>query len=675
MLKDACVTLLNLVSKHGVPNDILLSVIKRLILPESTIPSSFRLLLTRDYLIPRHPVSSELVKTIIGIQLGKALTVSFSVYEELLKWLVIVYPFLEDSKIITKLYPILFFKLPYEPARRWVCHLLYLATCPALVTPWRIQLLTEYYSKSPNSPYILGLLNHFQSFKSDSAISGIMAPIDNLFGSPDPELEILIKRVQNNAVLEINCLEPAETELSKALNKFENIKLVIGASSPITIDFSNSSLERNLSPESFFSKFHTFKIPRRSQSIFLEGGLISRFIIYKNDPKLWNHFNSWLLEQLYSESRYEKESFSPTSHFESFLEKIYSFIVCTKTMPSAVEVFLYHYLSVWDGAKHEDIMFKLLSCLTMTDANTIQNSFLDKLECFMESRYPSKHIWVFNLLTELVKNWEIDQRVREDNSQDQLSLIEQCRTLTAVTSFINYYGIIAVENFKDNSSVALSILGYFRQVVTFPHHGDMAVVQIISTDLLYHLFLTQSLVSITICCGLLCEWKPLFFDNQRDEVSSQCYNFRTYLLDLCNSIWLNKAFSYNPTPKEVQIAPPHFSFSQKFIDILRETASKHSLNIDHMYGVSASYSFGVRAMDFFRKLEMGSAKPLDKLLDVPPNNVALEENSKEGGLPISFKSFRIKMLDQLAAEGFEGLHKFLYSFMRKLRSSKSTNST
>ncbi|VVT46693.1 uncharacterized protein SAPINGB_P001340 [Magnusiomyces paraingens] len=597
-LDDAISTLVNYTPSDGI------TVLKEAI---STLSSySQRYAIIRDALYPRFLVSSKIVVSIIGIKHDHKSHIHHSVHSALLKWLVIVYSFLEDPLIISKLYTPILAKVPYESTRQW----------------WRIQLLTEYYVRFPSSQYITALLRLYQSY----------APL-----------------------------------------------LFVGS------------------------------LPLLGSIFNGDSGMLVRLLLYKGSSNEWDRFNSWLLQHLYD--TFQRGAVDPAKNstvmgkqsgpgtsiitkgssragLRFYFEQIVSFSMYTKRFPYAAEEFLYEYLTIWDGIQNCDLMFKLISLLPMNYHEFVEDQILEPLKRVVVSNYASRQVWVFELLTQLIRNWRI-QILSGKGQVDNLNITEQCRTLRSVVCFVDYYGLFAVEKFKENVTVALSIILFFKEIAMFPYHNVFPVVLSMSSDLLYYLFMSRSGVIISHCSDLLVRWKPLHLSNIREKPLDRSIQYQGYVLDFCNSLWLNKSFEIVTKSSPDLIVPSYFSLSHKFIGILQEIAAKESFPLAMLFGFSHSIVFARQAAKFLRSVEnkvqveaieksqtkdgiRNSPKKFHRLME-PPTYTSLKLNSASGGISLAYAEFRISFLDTLEENGYTGLYSLLYTSMRKLMERRPNN--
>lgn len=830
-VKEAASTFSQYAPLYGLKSSTTVRLLKVLIASDSKLPVQVRISIVRDYLYPRHYVSSKVVMLILGLKFAPVFVdkdkssddptpappnhVPIKVHIALLKWLIVVFPFLADSQIVTKLYSTLFCKIPYESTRLYVCHLLYLATTQAIVVPWRCQLLVEYYSKFPNSLPILGLLQVYKSY-APNIFQGTLAQIktQKIFSNINVNMELQIRKIHetlknnkeaqqqlrtervleqpNNGRKRIISSIPENESSSNKKQKTDDAVAIASKPHPSTANVPrvrtsdiqstptlfNPALqvENITSVNQFVNGFQNLKFPDQLGSVFSDtNGMLLRLLIYKGTSKEWDRINSWLLQQLFDCVEWAAETpggdiiddtyeggyggrtlgnlpafvassvdisgilNTPTStitrvnggpFLQFYLEKILEFYMYTKKLPEAAEEFLYEYMSVWDGIAHSKIMQSLIAVLPMRTLQITKNQILSPFRRLSESRYASRHVYIYETLAMLVRNWRLQELLQDlenqrrnvdskgESTQQQINNItrfsDHCQILREICTFVDYYGLFSVEQFHDNIKVSLSVIAFFKEVALYPVHEYFPVVLTMGLELLYYLLMTKSGVVLSHCCDLVLDWKPLHMSDFRDQSLNKSTEFQMIVLDFCNGIWLNKAFEKSENipenwpdmilngtlPENDRPDPMYFLLHPKLIVKLKAMTSKQKFDLNFWSSFSLSLIFCRRTLEFWRSLEKQedeeatiaankNAKTPDhpkkfkssvtnlppkkishRLLE-PPTYPSLRANINAGGLMLLYGDFRIKLLDHLKYNGFFGLHSLLYNTMKKLMARKS----
>lgn len=626
--------------------------------PSCRIPLAARTCIVRDFLFPRSKVSNKVVMLI----LGRFTTTTYTpilLFQQLLKWLVIVYEFLEDSLIVSKLYASLLTKISYETTRQWVCHLLYLATTQALAKPWRAKFLIEEYSKYPNSIYLVGLLKHYKEY-NPALVSGFLPIIKpTVFQHPNESMATSIREIYARS-----STLPAASQMNST--KFK--KEPISRKRPHSIMSSNATIISALLPDNqpnlgvetitsipqFIQRFHKLEFPLQMSYIVNDTGMLSRLLLYKNDSSAWSRFNSWLLQSLVS----TRPAFNI-----SLLEKIVSFVTYSKELPASVESYLCDELKTWDGKQSRHLILHLLSYLPIQSAEEISETLLGPLKRIVETEADlATYIAINEFLLKLLKNWK-SWVLAKDETVAEVSIKEQCRSIRIVSAFVDHYGLVALEMFPNNIELSFSVLDFFEELTRFPKHEKFPIVITMSNELCYYLILSGSAANLSRVCGIVTLTRPLHLNAGRDLVFDQSTMFQSVVLDICNGVWLNKAFDLTKSPSSFS-GIQRFTVEPELVENLREAAADRGLNINTLLSLSSSTLFCRRAAVYMRQLE--KKQGVVQLLREPPWYISLKQNAAKGGIPLGFSDFRVSFLDELDREGFHGLHDLLYSSMKRL---------
>lgn len=658
LLKEPFAVLGTYAPQYGLDVSEIEKLVSFIITPTCRVPLVARTCIVRDFLYPRSKVPSKIVMCI----LGKFTTTTYTpilIFQQLLKWLVIVYEFLEDSQIISKLYASLLTKISYETTRRWVCHLLYLATTQSLASPWRAQFLIEEYSRYPNSIYLVGLLKHYKDY-NPALVSGFLPLIKpTVFQHPNNYMADSIRKIHNrSANLLANSQVISTAVKSEKLSRkraYSNLSVVTTTIPALLEEYQpNFGVETITNIPQFVERFHKLEFPLQMSYIVNDTGMLSRLLIYKNDDSAWNRFNSWLIHSLVSTG--------PAFNIP-LLEKVVSFVTYSKELPVSVENYLYDVLITWDGRQCRDLIFLLLSYLPMQSAEDITERLLEPLKRIVENRGDvATYIAINEFFFKLLKHWKSLVLVKNASIADFL-IKEQCRVLRSVSAFVDHYGLIALEKFRNNVELSFTVLDYFEELIRFPDHSNFPMVIIMSSELCYHLILSGSAVNLSRICGIVTLTRPLHMNATRDAVFDQSTFFQSIILDICNGVWLNKPFDVTKSPSSFS-GFNRFTLEPELVENLKEVAAARGFNINTLLSLSSSVMFCRRAAVYMRQLE--KKQGVVQRLREPPGYASLKQNAVKGGVPIGFGDFRVSFLDELDDEGMHGLRDLLYSSMKRL---------
>ena len=147
-------------------------------------------------LYPQERVSSSIITKIVCSLGPTKLKPSLATQTLLSQWLLLIYDFLEESAILSRLYSVLFNMLDMISLRRPLCHILSLITRRPHVKPFRIQALMELLRNAgDDEKELMGLLRVFKNYYPD-IIVGDMGRTKFFFKHPDPEWRAKLKQLQ-----------------------------------------------------------------------------------------------------------------------------------------------------------------------------------------------------------------------------------------------------------------------------------------------------------------------------------------------------------------------------------------------------------------------------------------------------------------------------------------------
>ncbi|KAK9367640.1 centromere protein I [Lipomyces kononenkoae] len=309
-------------------------------------------------LYPKERVDDDIVIRIVGcLGVGQGRP-DQTVQVNLLRWLVLVQPFLTSQKVLSKVYHILFMHLSYESTRQWVAHLLFLATKRKDIRPWRIQYLLELQNKYRESQHLTGLLLLYKEYFPEIVIDRFTKLRGALFKYPDSQFLTIIHEVHTRA----NSL--GDEELNLPRDGFSNTKRrKLNIPDVATLDASDKSVtvEELSSLASLAKNIDCVSLPAQVGSVLRHDGMVKRILVNRPSRRAWARLNTWLANSLREELEDdEKIDRGEESVLGELLARCYDLCVYTKELLVSVEDFLCIYLPRWDGLRHRSTIFKLL---------------------------------------------------------------------------------------------------------------------------------------------------------------------------------------------------------------------------------------------------------------------------------------------------------------------------
>ncbi|KAK9465630.1 centromere protein I [Lipomyces arxii] len=373
------------VPEHGLSGSDLSKAIAVLTMPSSLLTSSSLQLVKLLY--PRDRVEDDIVVNIVGCLGSGDGKPDFSVQISLLRWLVLIQPFLRTQAVLSQVYSILFMYLGYESIRRWTCHLLFLATKRKDIYPWRIQYLLELQNKYRDSQHLTGLLMLYKEYYPDIVVDRFGNFRGSLFKYPDQQFLTAINDLQSRLHRHESEASVARSALTGPKRRRLNIPEVA------TIDPSGKSVtvEELTNLAAFAQNIDKVTLPAQVGSVFRDDGMVKRILVNRPTELAWERFNTWLASCLQQEFELSKRSDDDDALRELLLR---SYELCQYTKQSFVSVqnFLRIYIGQWNGVKNRDIIFKMLLQLPLRKWESLSKDIVTPLTSIYDSNSQS---WEF----------------------------------------------------------------------------------------------------------------------------------------------------------------------------------------------------------------------------------------------------------------------------------------
>ena len=165
-----------------------------IIISPSFLDQKSRLNLLKS-LLPSGKVPADVVYAVVNsLGLG-ARKPGLPIQQSLLKWLIMIYPVLEDLHSFSTLYSVLFNMLDIIALRSYLTHLLALITRKKHVKPFRIQMLINILKTVPREPGLDKISQIYESYAPGHIeLSKLTASVQ--FPHPDPAWGLKLKSIQ-----------------------------------------------------------------------------------------------------------------------------------------------------------------------------------------------------------------------------------------------------------------------------------------------------------------------------------------------------------------------------------------------------------------------------------------------------------------------------------------------
>ncbi|KAI2923414.1 hypothetical protein CBS147320_7121 [Aspergillus niger] len=589
-------------------------------------------------LYPLERVSSKLITRVVCC-LGPAKTKPSPATQALLvRWLILVYDYLDDKAHLAKLYAVLFNYLDMISLRKPLCHLLSFITRRKHVKPFRIQALMELVSLSGGEEKeLLILLNVFKNYCPDVIVGdlGFTGRKASFFKHPDPEWTAHVREIQDTHLERLQAVQPSTFQIvHRGLTKRSKIEAIVPDVKTSRVSYSHTSLEELRGVEHLVDKIDKIELPNQIISM-LGNSLAQKYLFLARSEAADRRLNDWL--KTFLNDQLEIARSNDVEDHESLgyiLALAVEYAQYTKEIPDAFTSFLKKYLISWNGEDNKEQILGLLVYIPILDFDILELLALSTLECLTSMPDPT------------------DAR-HETQKPATLSILDFYCTLAELFTHASL-----------NGSIRLTV--------------PLA-------PTVYTLAFTPINSVISIMCSVLASYKSSFeasltsqvlrVPNSQDSLypTELVGQFNGYIMDICNLIWRNRGLnSEDPNAVGCLIPAPTVGALTRFIREFNERERKRDSSF--VYTISSVFSLShhvalcnMSAACFSDLEEENNISDEQPKLRKPVTQKALSALEKEGGMKMTWQEYRVRMLDWLDATGSVGIGNLMRSTMKALR--------
>ncbi|KAL1970294.1 hypothetical protein VTN77DRAFT_5454 [Rasamsonia byssochlamydoides] len=683
--------------ESGIPTDTLERLIDIITKPNHLDQGTITTLIKNLYALEKIP-SSIVTKVVccLGPSKGKP---SPATQALLLRWLLLVYEFLEDQSHLSKLYAVLFNYLDMISLRRPLCHLLSLITRRRHVKPFRIQALMELLRNvGDDERELMGFLRVFKNYYPDIIVGdvGRSRKASFFFKHPDPEWSAHLKHLQDRNRERARSMTTSTFQVVRRGGvKRSKVESVIPDVQTSRVQPSHTSLEELRNVTDFVENLEKIELP--NQMISALGDRLAQKYMLLVGPKIAKlRLEDWL--ETFLKDEFERANLTESDEPEALgyvLSVATEYVRSTKQLPGAIQSFLKAYLHSWNGRDNRSQILSLLEFLPKGPYDDLRREFLEPLENAILDHTPSSRTALLDFYSSLIRQWGVSLRTEESapaaaGFTPLISLITHAELLSLSVLEIPFTA--DDRDAKPSKPISTSILQLYTALAELYSHaaenGNIRLT-IPLAPTVYSLAFTSSLAQISILCAVLASYKSSFEASLTSQTlqsprpggalypTQMVGKFNGYIMDLCNLLWRNRGLnSEDPNALGCMIPAPTISALTEYINDSNETMRRRKrpegpafhYTLQTMFSLShhialADHSAACFA-DFEDKhlTEEGQAR-----MKRPVTQKALTALEKEGGVKVSWQEYRLKMLDWFDDRGSQGISKLMRSTMKALR--------
>ncbi|KAK6334948.1 hypothetical protein TWF718_010389 [Orbilia javanica] len=661
---------------NGLTHGYLETLLRILTLPKTSIDASKTRTLVKS-LVPLERVKPSTVIHLIS-SLGEGeQRAEYATQALLLKWLVMVYDFLDSYAVLHQLYGVLFNFLHTANLRASVCHLLALCTRRKDVKPFRIQTLMKLYEDHSDESGVVGLLQVYQSFYPDVILNGSRKR--SVFKTWDPIW------VQNAALIqsrreETPDLEDADRELHRRRSTrilAKSKKAIVPVLRTLNASENSVTLEEIDSARGLVDNLQKLELPSQIGAVF-QDDMFRNFVLLRGSEDITLRLDDWTYAALFDEYDVEVTAKSASERLEVFLKQILDYTTMRKILLPSVEDFLKEYVKTWNGKWHREAILGLLSFIPFSSHQDSKEVYFDKLESLLQNDSPEDTTALIRFHTSLARNLIVQRSVSPYEPLDPEIRI-------SIRQYFNYVDQLnsqAIVNHRLQASIVTIIhvaLDFYESIVKIPLANPMFEVVYPADIVVYSSVFAADAVGFSRTCGILADYKKAFLGHAelRSKNPDAGYiepervyvdHFNGFLMDISNFFWRFRCFYHDPAKDTNALG---CLMKDDFVECMNAAANSRQFTLNGLFTLTHNPTFSRFNTDCLRFLEDRYEDTHNVVLQTrhagPVTSKSLMGLSGDGGYPLEYRVFKVASLEYLKRKGFEGTHRLIYSTMKKLK--------
>ncbi|KAL1623840.1 hypothetical protein SLS54_004303 [Diplodia seriata] len=613
-------------------------------------------------LYPAGRVPSDVVITIVGALGHGQAKPSAATQAALLKWAIAVVDALEDATILSKLYGVLFNLLDTMSLR----------SGPPLI-------VLDMVRTSGQDPALVGLLRVYKDYYPEIIVGNAASGRTSFATSAQDEWRQRLQIIQEaNAssneqphtqqhgfrVIRHGAKRTKASILPEVHTSYANEKSV--------------TLEEINSADGLVKHLERIELPNQLLASFKDP-LLQKYLILKPSDVAARRLELWLESYLREALEAIASGTKNPDHFDELLDGMLNYTTATKFKTS--------YLSPAEAA---------VVASGTTDA-------YDRLLAFY---------------TALVQNWNHAANTSRPDARDAAEDLVASSNFAALTTHISntILSLLSSQQYTPLST-ATAILTYYTTLSTLS--SGLTPLTIPSAPTLYNLLFHPSLATISHLCALLATYKRAFETDLQDHAAAASANlpravtnaFNGYLMDVANLLWRSRALtSTDPNAMGCLCAPAVAAALHAYVSTLPPVlipaaatttttttttpapGTGPDYTLPSLFGLPHNALTAPLALAAFRDLEdahhsnnsENAAAPrhppgpvtqrtLHRLARAGNNGNNGNGNGGGGGIELSWKAYRVRVLEWLAERGVRGLRDFMFVTMKDLMKEASAS--
>lgn len=401
----------------------------------------------------------------------------------------------------------------------------------------------------------------------------------------------------------------------------------------------------------------------------LRDPLLQKYILLGTSKDATQRLEFWLLQYFEEEIETLREGFGLSVTLPEILSALVSFTESSKELAPIVKRFLESYLPLWDGSSNLGLLLDLLTYVPAQSFQDLQQTLLAPLERAIMASAHEPFNTLLEFYTNLTPRWIIRLAATEQSSAiPQLEYQKQ-----ALIDLLNHVSVLAMSAFAKSDFSPGGIIRFYRTIANTTRdvirNGSTAAPIIVpSPQTLYLLIMSSSLSDFSGICSVLAVYKQAFEAELRISKRGPTEHtrmFNGYLMDVCNLLWRSRALIATDTNAMGCLYPTaNVNDLQKYlVSIDQDYNIALFFGLSHNPTLSSISRSAFAAFEDVAELEQGDAITHHA---GPVTQRSLITLGNQGGVEISWKDFRILVLNWLEMRGSPGIKDLMYATMKDL---------
>lgn len=536
----------------------------------------------------------------------------------------------------------------------------------------RVQRLLELCQQTGNEPALIGLLQVYKNFLPEIITGNVAGRRFSFASQVNIEWRRHLQAIQRYAPIHA---------AGNGANGFA-VRHDLGKSSLLTsvhtyhADEKSITLEEIQNAETLVA--HLDKIEPPSQIVTaLRDPLLQKYLLLKPSYDLNRRIKFWLTTCYEDELEILQEGFGVSPTLNDVLDAVNVWTESRGELDYTTQRFLQDYLQRTQGEANTGRLLDLLSHLALQPFAEIHSSTLLHLERAVmigaQAAFPS----LLDFYTKLATRWAV-ALVKLKNAEDFSTQVANQQP--HFIKLFEHVSTIALSAIIESARADHSVLSLYSSIANVTlkalQNGHQAIpVLLPPAKIVQLLTFSTSLATLSALCTLLNTYKKIFAtivklpDHHLIDPYKGTAQMNSHLTNTLNLVWRSRGLDTSQGSMGQQtesLCPGN----------LRSHLQDYVQKLDRDYDISAYFGLPFHAQlsglahDTLIDQEdhaIAEGKQLDVRHAGPASVPSLRNLSDEGGLLISWKDYRIAVLDCLETLGAPGVGDFVFSNMKDLQ--------